>query len=568
MIVRAFAFLFVLSLGLIPASCRFRDTSALSGETGEQSADLVAQLEKAIQEFYASTTEEERKLLGAAAWKKIVELDKNDPTALQKAMGKLVSRVPQTKSLPPEQQAATAALMYVALKTEIENRGTFTSWNDLANSLPSKIGGTSEGDALRESLETLGQTPFVALGTDWDRMDDGAAAWNRRDQLMRAARKSVWVLSWAFYNDGAGNAGADALIALHNKKIDVRVIVDGPVSSRTGYTESVAKMEAAGIPVIRWYHPQRFGFGMHRKMLIIDHTEKNGAVVFGGKNFGDQYSNTKAALPADATQEQKRLDTLDRWRDTDIMARGTSVAQAANIFVKTWNEYASSIRPDLKLTQLSPVNVTAGKVAPSQDAIALIDQNPVAFDRSKGLEDPVFLATLKMIASAKREIMISNAYFITMKPLEDALFAAMDRGVVVRVHTNANESMAAEDKPLLGPIYRSLRKLVTGYGLPRSATYEQPIVHLQKDRTLHSKYMVVDGTFGWVGSYNIHPRSARYESETVGMFHGAKIGQSIRQMFLADTSEARARSITDQTPLQLPPSQLFDLLESFIFEQL
>jgi len=32
-----------------------------------------------------------------------------------------------------------------------------------------------------------------------------------------------------------------------------------------------------------------------------------------------------------------------------------------------------------------------------------------------------------------------------------------------------------------------------------------PIVYLQQTRTLHSKYMVVDGKYGWIGSYNIHP---------------------------------------------------------------
>jgi len=568
MVIRSFSLLFVFLLGLAPLACRVRDSSNLSEGTEAQSENLVAELEKAIQEFYASTSEEERKRLAAAAWKKIIEIDKNDPNALQQSMGKLVARLPQTKSLPPEQQAATAGLMYVALKTEIENRGSFTSWTDLAASLPSKVGGAAEGQTLRDELQTLGKTRFVALGTGWETMADGAASWNRRDALMRAASKRVWVLSWAFYNDGAGNSGADALIELHNKKIDVRVVVDGPVSTRAGYTKAVAKMEAAGIPVIRWYHPQRFGFGMHRKMLIIDYADKNGVVIFGGKNFGDQYSNTKAALPANATDEQKRLDTLDRWRDTDMMARGAAVTQAANIFVNTWNEYARTIRPDLKIAPLSLDTAPTAKVELKSDAIALIDQNPVAFDRTKGLEDPVFLATLKMIASAKREIMISNAYFITMKPLEDALFAAMNRGVVVRVHTNANESMAAEDKPLLGPIYRSLRKFVSGYGVARSDKFAQPIVHLQKDRTLHSKYMVVDGLYGWVGSYNIHPRSARYESETVGMFHGTNVGSNIRNMFLQDTNEARSRSITEQGPLQLPPSQLFDLLEAFVFEQL
>jgi phosphatidylserine/phosphatidylglycerophosphate/cardiolipin synthase-like enzyme len=206
-----------------------------------------------------------------------------------------------------------------------------------------------------------------------------------------------------------------------------------------------------------------------------------------------------------------------------------------------WNAYVKdggdpTFKSSADLTEVQDDTELGGRAADGGDAdmVALVDQTPSNMLGDPTYQDPVYLATLAMIAKAKTTIDISNAYYIATPPIQEALKAAMlpPRSVRVRIHTNGEASV--DDPSLLRPIRRGFAPLMdqaTAVGKPDLAQ-----IFERNGSTLHSKYMVVDGTFGWVGSYNLHPRSYRYENEMVLAFNGKRIGQQVQAAFDDDVA--------------------------------
>ena len=555
----------------LTASCKSRTPS--SGVRNDTAADApapedaVKRINELIGLYQGAVSEQKRDEVRQTAWDFMNLLDKKG--VLDNVISLLIAKVPQSTGLTDEQKKAYADQVYGFIKVEVDNRRRFENWEAVDAKLVAAVGRTSTLK-FDKALEALSGSPLLGMPKG-NVLINGEASWTVRKQLIAGAKTSIWIFCWAFYNDKTGNEGVELLINRKraNPELDIRVMVDGPTESKPGYTESVQKLIDAniGIQLIRWSHPDLNGFGMHRKILMVDHnsSEADGAAaVFGGMNYGDNYSHENAA----------NMKPIDLWRDTDMVVYGLPVKQAAGYFARSWNNFVDlpgRLVSSPNLTKVTVPTAPRGTVKNSGGQFAFVDQDPAQIKTNPNYLDPIYLVTLKMIESAQKSVDISNAYFITSLPIQRSLARAMNRGVQVRVHTNADESLCPEDKPLLGPIYRSLRGVLQppgggeSGGAPRTAAYRAPQVFLQKDHTLHSKYMVVDGQWGWLGSYNIHPRSYRYEGESVGMFVGQPLAGQVQSMF---DDDARASTPATLEAVTLPANPMFDLLESFFFEQL
>jgi cardiolipin synthase A/B len=561
-------------------SCRYPEKRAVvKGATSKTSIDnAVALLEKILSfhEIDAAANQVgaavQRLQIQSEIWAMFKLFQSQSDTVLKSTVIELVKILPQTKNLGAETQAYASDLIYQAIQTEIKNRGTFVPWEKVEAVVEKRLISRESSDAnFLARIEELAGHKFMDVTSQYEILKEGREDWEKRAQLIRNAQKSIWIFSWAFYNDNTGKQAVDDIIAASARRdaagnsIDIRIVVDGPVSERTGYTEQLQRLEANGVQVMRWQDPSKYGFGMHRKIMIIDHNVVGSQItVLGGKNFGDNYSHLKEELPSDASEEAKRADQLGRWRDTDIKVTGPFALQAAKLFAEQWNRAlkinAAFNRRFKSLTV--PVESLATQNVSSKSQMVLADQNPSS-DLPKKFSDPIYLATLKMVNQATRSIDISNAYFILTDPLYRALKEAVKRGVKVRVHCNSKASMDQADLPLLGPIGRSLKEI-----LHLDGQHKRAEVYLQSTRTLHSKYLVVDSRFGWIGSYNIHPRSSRYESESVGIFFGDDIGSKFQAMFDRDIADGRAQLAKSDDQLQIPESEVFEAIGAFLFEQL
>jgi cardiolipin synthase len=379
----------------------------------------------------------------------------------------------------------------------------------------------TESGFIRE-FETLTGSAF-SNANQVKALVDGPASFAVRFALMRKAKKSIHIQSWAFYDDVTGTAAADLLIAKKREGLDVKVIVDGKTVRSHG-AGVLKRMQDAGIEVILFQDPQRIYDGLHMKVLLVD----GRYAVAGGMNFGDEYSH---------------LGQAPKWRDTDFLYLGPVVADTASSFRGFWDaQLRSQGRPWPPMRQDPAPPMGRGTARAS-----FLTQSPAG-------EASIFLAYLKAMNAAARSINIENAYFINVPALRQALLDALARGVSVNILTNSAESV---DEPIVSaPILESLPELIRAGAK----------VGLKQGPTLHSKFMSVDGIFSIIGSFNLHPRSIRYEWEVVLNVLDPRFASELDRAFRLDAD--RALSVPDAAALKIPDSPLTRLVKRLLFNQL
>ena len=282
-------------------------------------------------------------------------------------------------------------------------------------------------------------------------------------------------------------------------------------------------MSAAGIEIVLFNNAARKYDGLHTKILLVDGVH----AIVGGMNFGDDYSHMGAGK---------------KWRDTDLYYRGLVVAQTARFMAALWNAQVTAQGLSHGL-----MNATPAVAAPGSARMSFLADGPEG-------EATIMLAYLKAIYGASKVINIENAYLIMMPQLRAALLDALRRGVKINILTNSAESI--DEPSIIVPILASLREMIAA-----GAT-----VGLKRGDTVHSKFMTVDGLFAIVGSFNLHPRSTRYEFELIVSAIDPRLAASLDRAFAADM--AAALPITDPDALAIPNSPLTWIVRRYLFNQL
>ncbi len=423
-----------------------------------------------------------------------------------------------------------------------------------------------EDVAFLRGFEQMQGAEFLEGNLSWPALDELTFAegpesaeirgsFRERDRLIEEARESIWATYWSIYGDATGRQFVDALIRKHaeSPEVDIRVIVDGQVALRPGHGEHLALLEDAGIPVVRWFResPQDRALGTHRKMLIVD----GYAVLAGGMNVGDWYSHRG---PVDAP----------RWRDSDALVEGPSAAQAANLFARLWNEQYARIAQHREPTHGERIVYAAGTLEhrglPDSDVdvrlagclersgcVAVLDHQPEsptlgADGHLQPTRDPILFAMLRAFEGATRTIDIEHAYPVLTPPMIAALHDALDRGVRVRVLTNSEQSV--DDPAFMGPPI--LGRMAELFDRPDGLA--RPEIWLRRGSTVHSKWLVVDGLYTQVGSYNLYGRSHRIDAEASLTFLDADFGRRMTVVFEHDLESADlAEPTRDRVPRSL-----------------
>jgi len=414
----------------------------------------------------------------------------------------------------------------------------YISWEDLSRAHLDAVRATAVPPAGPGSPSAFDNPVFVAeleklMGKRFaDNCEtrlliNGPASFAERDRMIDNATTSIHLMTWAFYDDDTGWGMAKKLVAAKARGVDVKIIVDAEVAREPVHQETLKFMEQNGINVVRYSDPTKPHDGHHRKVMVVDGVE----AVAGGMNIGNVYSH-------------RGPETDPKWRDTDVLMRGTAVGQASALFAELWNEQLAKQQLDYDrcVAPPAPAGVGAGRAA-------LVDDRPGPDDK-----DPSFLAMLKSIEGATTQVDIENAYVILTPALRDVLKAAIARGVKVRVLSNSAESV---DVPIISaPILASLKEL-------REAGAE---VYLKKGATLHSKFLQVDSKFVAVGSYNFHPQSERYKGETTVMAIDAELATKLREAFEQDIQAATPAVTADE--IKVPESALTSIVSMLFFDHL
>jgi putative cardiolipin synthase len=145
-----------------------------------------------------------------------------------------------------------------------------------------------------------------------------------------------------------------------------------------------------------------------------------------------------------------------------------------------------------------------------------------------------------LLATAQKELLITNAYIIPDQKFLDRLAELVQRGVKVRILTN---SLATHDVPAVSSHYKQWREPLIKAGVD---LYEmRPDAEIRReiaDRApvesgfmgLHTKAIVVDRARVFIGSMNLDPRSIGINSEMGVVIDSPNLAEKLAAVMLRD----------------------------------
>jgi putative cardiolipin synthase len=425
-------------------------------------------------------------------------------------------------------------------------------------------------------------------------LEDGGNALLTRAWLSEYAEKTIDIQYFIFSTDNVGLIACDYLVRAADRGVKVRILVDD-IMVEAGVHE-ILTMDSHENIEIRIYNPcanlgksildkltnlkndfKGFNQRMHNKTFNVD----GKVVITGGRNIADEYFD---------------YDHDYNFRDRDILLVGKGVGQVSSSFEQFWNDTLSVAVG--KLVKEEDINMTNPSRFDRLHQYACdtanfwpqirdrIQQLPLAFKQIQKSGDLVWLekvsfvsddpgknkenlgsggittdSLLKLVNSAKKTIDIQSPYLITTDVGIALMKYAVMRGVKVRVLTN---SLCSTDNMEAFGAYQKCRKdlLKTGIRIfefkPDAACRFRVMTGaLQKTLDfkpifgLHAKSMVIDGETTVIGTFNLDPRSAYFNTECVTIVRNKKIAAGV----LKGMEEEFQSANSWETTLKFDPDQ-------------
>ncbi|MBI3864390.1 MAG: phosphatidylserine/phosphatidylglycerophosphate/cardiolipin synthase family protein [Planctomycetia bacterium] len=334
-----------------------------------------------------------------------------------------------------------------------------------------------------------------------------------------SAKSRIWLESYIFADDAAGQSVATALAERAAAGVDVRVIYDGFGSIRTSWS-MFERMNEKGVKVHAFHTlgqaVREFSFLSicnrrdHRKLLIVD----DRIAYFGGMNIVDQRG---IETPADA--KARRLPASAGWRDVHVRLAGRQQSDVAGAFNRLWKHVIHKSR------RRGPVWPIPQMLLSRHESIFFFDCRPaLRYHRAQRVFVP-------LIRKAQRNILVSMAYFIPQGAILRELVRARKRGVTIRIIIPGKSDVQA--------VQWATRHFYA-YLLKRGFR-----IYEQGDNMVHSKVMVIDQEWSIVGSCNLDPRSLLYNLEFLAVIHARTVVTVLKRICRYEISKSRRISEAD-----------------------
>jgi len=403
----------------------------------------------------------------------------------------------------------------------------------------------------------------------------GMDAFGARLRLIESAERSIDAQYFLMKNDAAGRIFSGALLAAADRGVRVRFLLDDVFT--TANDEGLTVLDQHANIEVRLFNPiARSGiaylnfFGdfkqanrrMHNKSFTVD----NKITIVGGRNIADEYFE---------------LQEGGEFLDFDVIGIGPVAADVAEVFDTFWN-HSRSVPLEVVADNIKPGDVenarseiAAGFDQSSQSIYATAVNSPVIshlFDGALLLypapaevitDDPEKLVQeisetqqtlvnhLAVVAAeADSEIIVVTPYFV---PGNGGVAFWQDiaaRGVKVTILTN---SLASNNHIAVHSGYAKYRRPMLEAGV---ALYEMRAnaVSNQPERgsnspgivTLHSKAVIVDREFLFVGSLNMDPRSIDINSEMGAVIRSPQLASKLADIVMTGLSESTYRVELDE----------------------
>jgi cardiolipin synthase A/B len=314
-------------------------------------------------------------------------------------------------------------------------------------------------------------------------------------EAIRQADSTINCLTYVYWRGDIAREVAAGLADRARDGVEVNVLLDA-VGSAKMQRGLLDLMRDAGVNVTRFRPPKpyalrRLNNRTHRKLLVVD-----GRVgLTGGVGIAEEWTG-------DAHDP-------DHWRDTHVRVAGPAVLGLQGAFAENWLEATGNVLAGPgHLPALEPVREDGGAMQVVRSSAGVGDTN---------IEALYFLA----LASAKRRIELTAAYFVPRPAFIEALCDAAERGVDVRILVPGEHI----DKGFVRTAGRATYEQLVGCGA-RIWEYGPTM--------LHAKTLVVDGVWSSVGSVNFDNRSFQLHDEATLCVQSEKVAARLTEQFERD----------------------------------
>ena len=397
---------------------------------------------------------------------------------------------------------------------------------------------------------------------------DGLDAFAARAMSARKAGRSLDLQYYIWHDDFTGRLLAREVHAAAERGVRVRILLDD--MNAAGLDPQLMALDAHRNIELRLYNPFRNRDGFSRgielvhRVFSVNHRMHNKAwiadgrvAIIGGRNIGQEYFAA--------------ADDFN-FRDLDLLLMGPEVASASAIFDQFWNSAAAvpiaalnSIAPEELAAFVSAADdvATQARAAPYLARVAASRNvhhylqgalKPHWSDRLQVVSDPAlkrgdddrddWLVTrlARELGAVRHKALLISPYFVPGGIGEQGLAGVVRRGASVGVVTN---SLAANDVPAVHSGYAGYRVPLLRDGV---ALYE---IRLRgapgmagalgsSGASLHTKALVLDDARGFIGSFNLDPRSAYLNTEMGVWFDDPALAAEVRAEYLRLASPAHS----------------------------
>jgi len=350
-------------------------------------------------------------------------------------------------------------------------------------------------DSFDEALPSIaGMTrALIVPGNSADILQNGDEFFPALLESIRTAEETIHFETYVWWSGDICDEVAEAFAARAREGVEVRIMIDA-IGTQKMSKELRQLMLDAGCKVAR-YHPIRLkDIGQlnkrtHRKLAIFD--GKTGYV------FGHGVSRLWLGHGQDK----------EHWRDTGVRLRGPIVNGLQSVFAQHWIEETEEV-------------LVGERYFPQLEAAGDCRAHVLSGAPLGGISDLELMVKMAM-ATAQKELIIQNPYFISDGEMVELLSRAVRRGVEVKVMIPGSIT----DSPIVSHAGHRHFEEILGCGVR---------LFLHEKTLIHQKIMIIDGIWSHVGSTNLDDRSFDINEEVGVGIVDEEVAARLKEAFEED----------------------------------
>ncbi len=419
-----------------------------------------------------------------------------------------------------------------------------------------------------------------------------------RIHLIRNAKKTINIQTFIWENDDVGNFIISELITAARRGVKIKLIIDYfSLVAKPALFSSITEASASNLE-IKLYNPlasrinplrlevlgswalnfNKSNQRMHNKVFIID----DRMAIVGGRNYANDYFD----------RGEKR-----NFKDRDILVIGHTVRDMTDSFMKYWSFKLSvnvndmldvkkiiekrkskgfNTKIDLKINDLFD---DVYKCTGTTDCIKerfisnIYDVQYVQFVAdAPGKKEKIGKyktsatanALLNLFSEAEKSIVIQTPYLIVGKKVAKIFSKLRSTHPKIDILVSSNSLAAADHAHAYAFSFKNKKKYVKKFKwqifelkpLPKDMdVIVKRIEGINRTKDyytcIHAKSYIFDDRVAWIGSFNIDPRSKRFNTETGLIVYDSKVARALKKDVMRDMAPQNSWTIGKQKDVPL-----------------